>query len=247
MSYQKLLQISKTAALYNDICSLLGWDQETYMPLEGIEMRSVQIEQITGLIHKEKTSKRFANLLGNLIDLETGHILCGDLTPAQCASLREWRRDYLQSIKLPSSFVREMAQISSASTHAWREAKETSNFALFLPHLKKIVSFCRKKADILGYSAHPYDALVDLFEPETKTATLDALFNRLKMPLLALVKAISVKLEPNASFLHFTYPPAKQLNLAINYSRQWDLTNPSFAWINPHIQCVWGPIQPMFG
>ncbi len=211
MTYQQLLKQSQTAALYDIINCLLGWDQETYMPLEAIEIRSMQIERIADLRHKEKTSKKFSRMLGKLIDIETGVIIGEGLTAAQCAALREWRRDYIQSAKLPSSFVRKFAQVSSASMHAWKIAKETNCFSTFLPHLKKIVTLCRKKTDILGFSAHPYDALIDLFEPETKTVALDLLFNQLKNPLCTLVKHISSKPKPNASFLQLPYCQSKQL------------------------------------
>lgn len=216
MTYQQLLKMSQTAAVYGDIHCLLGWDQETYMPPEGIQMRSMQIERIAALIHKEKTSKKFSRMLGKLIDIETGVILQQGLSSAQCASLREWRRDYIQSVKLPSSFIRQFAQVSSASMHAWRRAKETDQFSSFLPHLKKIVDLCRKKADILGFSAHPYDALIDLFEPETTTAALDLLFTQLKDPLQALVKHISSKPKPNIEFLQVPYCRLKQFEFGNN-------------------------------
>lgn len=214
MSYAKVLKISKVAAIQESISSLCGWDQETYMPDEGIILRSQQIELLAGMVHKERTSKKFAAALGKLIDLETGQILDQTLTPAQRAAAREWRRDYIKAVKLPPSFVKQFAQVTSASIHAWRTAKEGNNFSQFLPHLKKVVALCRKKADILGYSEHPYDALVDLYEPEMKTSTIEALLGRLKIPLIALFKAVHAKPQPKIDFLNAPYGHNEQLKFA---------------------------------
>lgn len=208
--YQLLQDISKSAAIFSGISSLLEWDQETYMPKEGIEARSSQIEKIAGLVHKEKTSKRFGKLLSQLIDLESGQVLDATLTEPHRAALREWRRDYLRSVKLPSAFVQDFAKTGSASMHAWSVAKQKGDFKLFLPHLKKVVSLCRKKADILGYTEHPYDALVDLYEPEMKTSQLTLLFGRLKIPLTNLLKSILARPQPDLSFLHKSYAHEKQ-------------------------------------
>jgi hypothetical protein len=69
----------------------LDWDQETYMPKEAIEARSLQIELLASLAHRQKTSKAFAKALSALIDMETGEISDDRLTTAQIAALREWR------------------------------------------------------------------------------------------------------------------------------------------------------------
>ena len=42
-------------------------------------------------------------------------------------------------------------------------------------------------ADALGYEEHPYDALLDLFEPDTKLAETKAMFDALKAPLKDLI------------------------------------------------------------
>lgn len=213
-AYNKLLALSKSASLMGAIQSLLDWDQETYMPKDSIELRSLQTEKIASLCHREKTSKSYAKALSNLIDLETGEVSDSSLSPAQMAALREWRRDYLQAIKLPNAFVKQFAKTTSAACHAWQTAREHNDFKGFAPHLEKIVSLSRKKADLLGYQAHPYDALLDLYEPEMKTAFLTPLFTKLKIALTQLLKEISVKPQFNEDFLYRHCPKHKQIDFA---------------------------------
>ncbi len=191
--YDQLFELSKTIKTFTSIEYLLDWDQETYMPSAAIDFRAEQKGLMAGHIHKLQTSTRFSHLLNQLIDLESGQVLDASLSPAQCAALREWRRDHLRAIKLPSAFVKTFTTTCALSGNAWIEAKKTSNFSLFAPHLTKLFQLARKKADHLGYQDHPYDALLDLFEPGMTVAKLTPLFERLKIALTALVKTIKAQ------------------------------------------------------
>jgi carboxypeptidase Taq len=213
-AYDKLHTLSKTTAILNSIHGLLDWDQETYMPKEAIDIRSKQTELIASLAHRQKTSKSFAKALSALIDLESGEIIDSNLSPPQIAALRQWRKDYLRAIKLPNSFIKQFAKTTSNASHVWRSAKEHNDFKTFAPHLEKVVSLSRKKADILGFTQHPYDALLDLYEPDTKTAFLTPLFTKLKLSLTQLLKDISAKTPFPEDFLYRHCPRHKQLNFA---------------------------------
>lgn len=242
-SYQKITELSTRAALFSGISSLLEWDQETLMPKGAIEIRSKQVELIASLAHKEKTSKEFAKSLSDLIDLETGNFLTDNLTDREAAAVREWRRDYIKAVKLPSSFIEEFAKATSAATHAWAEAKGKNDFKAFQPHLEKIVGLNRKKADILGYKDHPYDALIDGFEPTMTTNVITVLLERLKIPLTDLLRKILTKHQPDSSFLYREYPHelqfafGKKVLAAMGFEKQFSRLDES-----AHPMCV--PLQP---
>lgn len=168
------------------ILSLLEWDQETYMPANAIASRSRQIECITSLLHKEKTSAEFTQTLASAIDLSSGKIL----VPASLAfqtALQEWRKELLQEQKLPLAFVEEFAATTAQALHIFPEAKKQGNFPLIAPHLEKIVDLSREKARLWGYQDHPYDALLDIYEPGLTVSYLSPLFTDLKNQLIALI------------------------------------------------------------
>jgi carboxypeptidase Taq len=213
-AYDKLLTLSKTITLMSSVEGLLDWDQETFMPKDAIEVRSQQIELLASLVHRQRTSKGFAKALSALIDIETGEIKNDRLTSAQIAALREWRRDFQKSVKLPNAFVKQFAKTTSTACHVWKTAKEHNDFKAFAPHLEKVVSLSRKKADILGFKEHPYDALLDLYEPEMKTSALIPLFSKLKLPLTQLLKDIHVKTPFFEDFLYRHCPRHKQLEFS---------------------------------
>lgn len=209
--YQELFTIARKTKVWDSIYQLLEWDQETYMPKDGLEIRSEQIEMLSHLIHTQQTSSTFAKALGRLIDPETGEIFDESLTFEQRTALREWRRDYLRHTKLPKAFVTKLAKTTSQAKAAWQEAKSHNDFKHFAPHLKKIVSLMHEQAGYLGYDHHPYDALIDLYEPEMTTERLTPLFGKLQLELTTLMKKIAVAEHPPADFLFQEYPTNKQL------------------------------------
>lgn len=209
--FSEVHELSKTATLFESIHNLLEWDQETYMPKEAIDYRGQQLELMASLVHKHRTSPSFKKALSKLINLETGAIEDDTLTIEQIAAAREWRRDYLKSSKLPSSFVKQLAKLSSKSIHVWSEAKRHNDFKQFAPYLEKIVALNKKKADYLGFKEHPYDALLDLYEPEMTTAYLTPLFAKLKIALTELLKGIQAKPKNHHHFFKHDYAAHSQI------------------------------------
>ncbi|MBM3198627.1 MAG: carboxypeptidase M32 [Chlamydiae bacterium] len=211
--FSRLYKLSKEASLLSGIHALLEWDQETFLPSEAITPRSEQLSLLARLIHEKRASRSYGKYLSPWIDLTSGELQRHDLTQEEKALLREWRRDYLLATKLPSSFVEEFAWTTSASIHAWTEAKQTSNFSLFAPHLQKVIDLCRKKADFLGYQEHAYDALLDLYEPGLTLSSLRPLFFSMKELLMNLVQKIVKASPPTLSKIEGIFPSAAQQKL----------------------------------
>lgn len=209
--YQKLVELSKNARVLQGIQSLLDWDQETFMPPGGAGIRSEQLKVMAGLIHRAKTSTGFKNALQKLIDLPTGKILVKTLSENQKAALKEWRRDFQQDTALPSKFVEDFAQITSQSILVWRNAKKENAFGQFAPYLDRIISMNRKKADYLGYKNHPYDALLDLYEPEITTEEVSFLFGKLGHSISKLLKKIVSAKQIDDSFIFGKWNTEKQI------------------------------------
>jgi carboxypeptidase Taq len=213
-SYQNLLKLSQQARILTGISHLLDWDQETYMPPGAATIRGLQLATLAGLIHEQKTGKKFKTALAKLIDIPTGKILERDLSGEQQAALKQWRRDFVQEQALPKKFVADFAQLSSQSILAWREAKQSNSFLKFAPFLEKLIMMSRKKADYLGYPNHPYDALLDQYEPEATTQGVAILFTSLQKSITKLLGAISQAKQVDDSLLHGDFPEDKQISFA---------------------------------
>jgi carboxypeptidase Taq len=209
--YNTLFSLSKKIRLYDSISYLLEWDQETYMPKKGKEIRAEQLALMASLSHQERTSKNYEQTLKKLIDLDSGEILDKNLPTHLQASIREWRRDFLKATSLPNVFVQEFARLASESTAAWAEARKQNRFSDFAPYLEKIIEQSRIKAEYLGYKDHPYDALIDCFEPNVTTAEIETLFSNLKKKITTLLHAILSSKQVDDRFLHGKFHAGKQL------------------------------------
>lgn len=184
------------------------------MPTMGSKLRAEQIELMAGIIHKERNQSNFIKSLNSLIDLESGKLVNDKLGTDQKAMLKDWRRQAQISLKLPSSFVSEFARLTSESMHVWAMARKENSFLTFAPYLEKIVSMLRKKSDLLGFKDHPYDALLDLYEPGFTTSEIKLLFGKIKKTTTSILLKIAQSKDVECSFLHGNFPKDKLLQFS---------------------------------
>lgn len=206
-AYDELIRRVKEVAVLESCGSLLHWDQQTYMPSKGSAHRADQLALIAGLVHDKFTAPEIGELLATV----EGSGLPKDPGTVQAVNVREIRRSYDRETKIPPALVRELARTCALAQDVWVEARRTSDFALFLPWLKKIVALKRQQAEALGYTTVPYDALLDGYEPGEKASRLTALFADLQKELVPLVRAITESgRRPDTACLHREYPIAQQ-------------------------------------
>jgi carboxypeptidase Taq len=210
--YQALKEISREIRTFSSISHLLYWDRETYMPVGGSLPRSLQIAQLAGLIHELKTGKRLRTHLEKLVHLSTGRVL-KKVPRLQRIILEEWADEFDRATKLPVAFVKQFSQLTSEASQIWSVARKTDDFALFAPYLEKIVAMNREKAAIFGFEDHPYDALLEGYEPCMTTKKIKVLFARLKQKLLALLEEIKAKQPSEHPSISGTFDVEKQMAL----------------------------------
>lgn len=202
----EIKQLSTKIHTYQSVQTLLHWDAETYMPEGAISPRSQQLAELASLIHEEKTSRKFKQALSKLIHLHSGKPTAQGkkLSHLEKVMLREWRKDFLRMTKLPTDFVKTFSHLTSEASQVWRVAKKENNFQLFAPLLEEIINLNRKKAKILGFKDHPYDALLETYEPCMTAAKVGDIFTRLKKAIVPLVKEIQKHKSADQRFLSKT-------------------------------------------
>lgn len=211
---EKVEQLKAHAARGFDLqlaAALLNWDQEVYMPPGGMEARAEQLATLQGLAHEILTGAE----AGQLLAAAEAEVAGWDYDSDEASWVRISRREYDRLVKLPSEVIAEQARLASQAFPAWREARASNQFAIFRPLLQKTVDLNRRVADILGYTEHPYDALLDIYEPGMKTSEVTRLFNDLKAGLVPFLQEIVQRGQPtDATFFDRDYDEA----------RQWDFT-----------------------
>ena len=182
----RIFEFARTQATIRSIGSVIGWDQETYLPRGGADQRAAQLSWISARAHEMAVSDEWRVALDEAQAADTGD------DPKVTANLRELRRGYERATRLPVELVARASKATSLAKHAWAEARKQSDFKAFAPHLHGLLDIAREKADLWGYAGEPYDALLENYERATSTAAVAALFDRLK-PELRRIAAAAVE------------------------------------------------------
>ena len=213
--YEALKNLSFRASLFEGINMLLEWDQETYMPQDATSIRAEQRTLLSEMSHSIRTSSEYSQLVERLAHNKQASL-------EEKANLKSWHRDYEKNKKLPLEFVREFTETTSKAMASWQDAKKNNDFTLFAPSLEKIVELVRKKADLIGYKDHPYDALIDDYEPNCTTCELDELFSKIKAPISDLFQNASKRYESIKK---------SDIDSKLTSSEQIDLCRSLLQWI----------------
>ncbi len=197
--FEELLKIVHTVCDLRAAASLLEWDQETYMPEKAMESRARQVATLYATSHEIFIRDRTGELLENLQEA------VGDPMRFQTSLVRVTKRDYSRARKLSPELVGKIAQTTSMAKGSWLRAYSENNFSHFADDLERIVGLCIEKAEAIGYEEHPYDALLDEYEPEFTTAQVRSIFGDLRQALKQIVRMIKGSRQPDDSFLNQSY------------------------------------------
>jgi carboxypeptidase Taq len=211
---EKITQLRDILAEISDLRStaaLLDWDQQTYMPPGGAEARGNQIALIHRLAHERSTSP----VLGELLEALKPYAASLDPDSDEARLVKVTSRDYEKAVRVPTKHVVEFRKAATLGQQAWMEARTKSDFSIFRPHLEKIVALRQEYASFFPNFSHPYDALLDEFEPNMKTADVKVIFDGLRPRQVELIKAIAARPQVDDSFLHQPFDGNKQWDFGV--------------------------------
>ena len=200
-AYDELLRRNRELGVLESCSSLLGWDEQTYMPEGGSAHRGEQMGLLAGLQHERTTDPR----IGDLLAIVEGSDLVADPDSSSAVNIRELRRSYDRRTKLPRDLVEALARTTSLAQQEWIAARRDASFPRFLPWLEKIVQLKREEGTCLcsvtdrrggtpdsqNREHSVYDALLDEYEPGSCSAELAVLFQALREELVPLAQAIA--------------------------------------------------------
>lgn len=211
--YSKYVELMQRIADIRYASAVLGWDEEVNMPAGSAKFRARQSATLTGIAHSMFTSKDTGQLLLQLSD--------SNLTDEiEKQNVAENLKDFTREKKFTREFVEEQSRLTSESYHAWMEARKKLDFRIFAPALEKIVDLKLRQAEILGYKAHPYDSLLDLYEPGLTVEQLDKLFTNVRAHLVPFIRQISEQAQVRNDFMFRNFEEEKQWNFGIGLLQQ---------------------------
>ncbi|MGZ5311885.1 MAG: carboxypeptidase M32 [Solirubrobacterales bacterium] len=171
--------------------ALLAWDERTMMPAGGAEARAQQLATLAKVRHEMFADERVGELIERGRDELDGDLAAEPGADVDTDLIRVVARDWDKARRVPSELRAEMAAAAVTAERAWVDAKRDSDFAALLPHLELNFELARRfGACYEGFPGfeHPYDPLLDEYEPETSTARMRALLAELREGLVPLVR-----------------------------------------------------------
>jgi carboxypeptidase Taq len=208
-NYETYVNHLKKLADVEYAIGVLSWDKEVNLPPKGAGFRAQQVATLSGIAHEIFTDEQFENTLNKLqYDLD-------NLSTQQKRNVEITTRDLSRTKKFNKDFVIRRSQLVSKAYHAWLEARKENKFSLFQEALADLVAIKKEEAEIIGYKDHPYNALLDEFEPGCTTKELDQLFDDVKAQLVDFVKAIREKDQVEDGFLFKHYAEKEQWNFGL--------------------------------
>ncbi|MGY4689953.1 carboxypeptidase M32 [Salibacterium sp. K-3] len=195
---------------YEQALGLMEWDARTKIPKKGAEDRAEAVGRISTELFQLTTSDATASFLETILEEKEDPYHPGIRKAAE-----ELKKQYDRSVRIPAEEYQEYSILTARAESVWEEAKEKNDFEMLRPYLEKLVNFSRRFAEYWGYEGHPYDALLQDYEPGMTTEVLDDVFDRMKRRLKPLAAQVaSSPSQPDTSFLF--EPFAKQKQTAVS-------------------------------
>jgi len=184
---------------------LLGWDQQTMMPERAAPQRAEQLGTLGKLLHERFTDDAVGRLL---------EAVRPEPDSVDAALVRVTRRDWEKARRVPSELAAELARAGALGHAAWVEARERSDFAAFLPALRRNLELKLRYVECFDGFDDPYDVLLDDYEEGMTSAEVDALFTELRAGLVPLIAAVAERADAvDDAPLHGEFPIERQREL----------------------------------
>ncbi|MCF6776812.1 carboxypeptidase M32 [Thiotrichales bacterium 19X7-9] len=173
-NYLALENHTKTIRHLENASHILGWDEQTMMPVGASDSRNQTLAALSQLIHQKLNS----NDLKSMVD------------SVDVAKLDNWQQANMKWIKkrlsdasiIPEKLVTELTLNQKQSEQAWRKLRAENNYHDFIPYLEETVNSVKEVAKIKAqyYNCSSYDALLDDYSPGITTSKIDPIFSQLK-------------------------------------------------------------------
>ncbi len=205
---------------FNDVLntmSILIWDSRTKMPKKGANSRGYQVGTLTSVARDILLSPKMRKLLEESQN-ETHNL---DDDSFEKKTLLHLNEAINYHDKIPEKIQVKKAELEPLAHNAWAEAREKKDFKIFRPFLEEQVNIAIEQAHCIGFKDHPYDALMQRFEPGETVKSLKVLFDELKIGLGEILSHTSKADQPNKDFLFKEYPINKQIEFSTNIAKKF--------------------------
>ena len=211
--YEQLLSIFRELQIIEQISMLLGWDNQVVMPPKGVEQRGDQMAFISKLQHERATDPQIGELLREIKESSEYE----NFTYEEKRNIYLMQREYDRVTKIPPEFIAEFTKQQVITHEIWKKARQENNYEEYKPYLKKILDMGKQFANYLNPDLHPYDVMLDYFEPGMNREKYNRIFTPLKEALVPLIKkCLESNKQPKIEILNRNCPIEIQKKLSLD-------------------------------
>lgn len=198
---EQFIQLDEKISLFSNISSLVGWDAKVKAPKKGRNISAKAIGALSTEIFKLSVSKE----MGESLEALSQDSVLETLDEVTQARVRERKRFYDRSNKIPSDLVQEYSILQVEANHAWEDARANNDFKTYEPYLEKMFSMSKQFAEYYGYDGHIYNAMLEDYEAGLTVEKLDPIFSNLRKSSVKLLERIQQKEQIKDEFLQKEY------------------------------------------
>ena len=206
---KKFKELQEKLSAFNHAQSLIFYDGVTTAPKGTTANRGQTLSVLSKESYLLSTGKETVELL-EFLDAHNGELSFKEKRAVEVAL-----KDIRDMQKIPMDEYVSYQQLLVEADDVWHTAKETNDFALFYPYLKKIFETEKKFAKYCAPEKHPYDYCLDKYESGLTMQKCDEFFSALKAELVPLIKKISEKPQLDNKCLQGDFPEDLQHKFSI--------------------------------
>ena len=190
-AWNRLGAYLKETQILGSIQSTLYWDQNTLMPKQGSSWRAEQLTYLAKNLHLRNSSKEFAQLINaasnELNDFESDSE--NDKVSKEL-NIKLLNQELDRQRKLDPILVEKLARAKSKGYESWQQAKNESDYEIFLPYFKELIDLRIEEAKQLSEEYSPWETLAQPYEPDITKEILGNIFNPLRKSIPSLLEKV---------------------------------------------------------
>lgn len=191
IDYQSLERAMEKITRITNVINILHWDIIVNIPTESVEERSKDIVELTNIVH-DRLKNLEAFDISKISEVE-------NLDAWRSANIKETARTIRETTFIDEELRKKTITAGARCECKWRETRKNSDYESLKPYLQEVLSCTRqiaiKKAELLNTT--PYDALIDIYDPDGKECDITPVFDKLKKELPSLISLIVEKQKSN--------------------------------------------------
>lgn len=198
--------IQKKMAAYGHAMGLLYYDSVTTAPSKSAEALGATLGILSEESYKLSVNDELKALLKDLVAAKE------ELDPQTRREAERMLEEQEKMARIPMEEYVAYQLVQNEAGYVWHQAKNANDYAMFAPHLAKLIEYQKKLAKWYKPDADKlYDVLLNEYEKGLNMEVLDAYFAKIKAAVVPLLHRVAAEgKKPRTDFVNRSWPVYKQ-------------------------------------